>query len=116
MSTVTRIQDITINVSGTAQISAGQNCIWITNSDGNSYISITNLSKSYQCKLSISGAPEGSTIIVNGSVSVSMNGILSIAPNSSIDCSGNYGGAVIKISNISNHKHEATVNIVCNKA
>ena len=119
MSTVTTTGNPTINVSGTAEIAAGQNCAWTTNSDGNATMSITNTSRSNQCKLSISGAPSDATVTVNGGSSEAMNGIFTIpsnSPNYSIDCFGDYGGSIITITNITNSQNDATANIACNKA
>ena len=118
MSTVTTTGNPTINISGTAEIAAGQNCAWTTNSDGNATMSVTNISRENQCKLSISGAPSDATVTVSGS-SEAMNGIFTIpsnSPNYSIDCFGDYGGSIITITNITNSQNDATANIACNKA
>lgn len=104
-----------IDVSGATQVSAGQNCRWTTKSDGNATMTIINISKINQCRLSISGAPSSATVILNGGALVPMNGIFSIpsnTPNYSIVCFGDFGGAIITITNITNSQNDATANIL----
>lgn len=106
-----------INQSGSAAINSGLSCTWITASGRNSAIYISNASTTNILKIAITGAPgSGITVQVNGQIQSSLNNIFTLPANSAnyiINATGNFGGATLTVTNITNKLSDATAIIQC---
>ncbi len=95
----------TINQSGSATVTPGQNCTITTSNGATSTITISNPSNSNNVMLAISGIPAGPGIstFVNNVQSATSNGIFTIPANSpsfTVIEFGNMLGSVITIQNL----------------
>jgi hypothetical protein len=108
-------QNPVINQSGTASIVSGQHCTWMTANGRNSTISIANSSRANNLMIAISGAPGSGIIVeVNGQMQSALNNIFTLPPNSptyTITAMGNFVGATVTITNITNSQHDANATI-----
>lgn len=110
-------QNPVINQNGGASINSGQYCTWKTANGKRSTISIANASRANMLKIAISGAPSSGIVIqVNGAVVSSLNNMFTLQPNSpysTIEASGDFKGASVTITNITNSQMDATAAINC---
>jgi hypothetical protein len=106
-----------VKQNGIASIRSGQNCTWNTANGQISTISIVNSSKANVLSIVVAGAPiSGITVQVNGKVQQTLNGIFTLPPNSpsyTVVATGNFGGAALMISNITNPQNDASAYIEC---
>jgi hypothetical protein len=104
-------QNPVINQNGTAFISSGQYCTWSTANGRNSTLTIANPSQANNLMIAIMGAPaSGITIQVGNQVQQTLNNIFTLPPNSPtfiFMATGNFGGARVTISNITNKQNDA---------
>lgn len=108
-------QNPVINQSGTASIRSGQNCTWMTANGRNSTISIGNSSRANNLTIAITGAPASGIIVQAGTqMQPALNSIFTLPPNSPtylIVATGNFGGATLTITNLTNKQLDAGANI-----
>jgi hypothetical protein len=107
----TASQNPSINKSGTATFSAPNYCKWTTANGASSTLTITNQSTANTMSLSISGAPDGILVSVNGVTQPSLNGFYEIPPNTPtyrIQANGNFLGTLVTITNNTNTAKNAS--------
>lgn len=108
-------QNPVINQNGTASISSGQYCTWNTANGRNSTLTVANPSRANNLVIAIMGAPaSGIMIQVGNQVQQTLNSIFTLPPNSAtfiIMATGNFGGARVTISNITNKQNDAQATI-----
>ncbi|CAM1350930.1 MULTISPECIES: hypothetical protein [Tenacibaculum] len=112
MST-TATQNPVINQQGSAAIDSGQFATWNTANGSQSTLTITNSSRANTLTFTIAGAPAGVNCYDNGATKPA-NGLFNIPPNSpsySVVCNGNFAGAQVTVSNITNAQNDATAEI-----
>ena len=104
-----------INQNGSASITSGLNCTWLTANGKSSTITIVNTSKTNNLVVAVSGAPDtGLSVQVNGQVQPTLNGIFTLPPNLpayAIVAMGNFGGKTVTITNITNSRADAAASI-----
>ena len=107
-------QNPVINQAGTAQISGGQFCTWFTANGSNSNITITNSSRANTLKFAVTGIPAGVIAQLDGKPLSDPNGFFEISPNSPNDAYqaiGDFKGATVTITNVTNTANDATAQI-----
>ncbi|MBQ4819264.1 hypothetical protein [Aquimarina sp. MMG016] len=113
MSNATSTQNPVINEQGSASIDSGQFATWNTANGSASTITITNPSRANTLTFTITGAPDGVHCFDNG-VSKPINSLFNIPPNSpsySVVGNGDFKGAVVTVSNITNAQNDAPAQI-----
>lgn len=110
MSTSTTTQNPTIDEQGSASILSGQFCTWNTASGSTSTLTISNASRANTLTFTIAGAPSSVQCYLNNQVQTSANGLFNIPPNSpsfNLVVTGDFLGAQVTISNITNAQNDA---------
>jgi hypothetical protein len=114
----TASQNPTINQSGSASITSGQNCTWNTANGSQSTLTIANSSRANNLVITITGAPGTGIIVqVNGqAVQGSIDNIYTLPPNSpayTVVGVGNFGGSTVTITNVNSIQSDAAAAIQC---
>jgi hypothetical protein len=108
----TASQNPSINKAGTATFQSPNYCKWTTANGTVSTLTVTNQSNANTLSLSISGAPSGITVAVNGVSKDSLNGFYEIPPNTPtyrIQAVGDFLGQLVTITNNTNTAKNASV-------
>ncbi len=106
-------QNPTINQSGSAAINSGQFATWNTASGSASTLTVSNSSRANTLTFTMAGVPAGVLCFENGAAKPA-NGLFTIPPNSPsfiVVCTGDFLGAKVTITNITNAQNDATAQI-----